>query len=253
MEVSLEFSSPSMKEEKQFLLTHCHSDWKDIVVKALEAMDLNYLHQLIHDEKWLPGKERLFAAFSLPLAKTQYILLGESPYPRQDSANGYAFWDNTVESLWSMNGLSKAVNRATSLRNLIKMLLVARGELDSNTSQANIALLDKKFLVQTAQQLFEGMMKKGILLLNASLVYSEGKVPYHARQWKPFIQSLFSQLALIKPSIQLILLGKIAETAAQSKLPIGLSAEHPYNVSFITNQSVIDFFKPLDLLQYESY
>ncbi|KTC79636.1 uracil-DNA glycosylase [Legionella cherrii] len=96
-------------------------------------------------------------------------------------------------------------------------------------------------------------MKKGILLLNASLVYSEGKVPYHARQWKPFIQSLFSQLALIKPSIQLILLGKIAETAAQSKLPIGLSAEHPYNVSFITNQSVIDFFKPLDLLQYESY
>ncbi|CAM2837702.1 uracil-DNA glycosylase [Legionella steigerwaltii] len=249
MEVSLEFSSPSIKVDNQSLLNNCHSDWKEIVTKALETMDQHYLQLLMHDEHWLPGKESLFAAFSLPLAKTRYILLGESPYPRQDSANGYAFWDNSVGNLWSINGLSKAVNRATSLRNWIKMLLVARGELDSNTSQANIALLDKSSLVQTAQQLFEGMMTKGILLLNASLVYSEGKVPYHARQWKPFMQSLFSQLAIIKPSVQLILLGKIAETAAQNKLPIGLIAEHPYNVSFITNQRVIDFFKPLDLLQ----
>lgn len=253
MEVSLELSSSSIKVEYQSILSNCHADWKEIVAKALETMDPNYLYQLMHDEHWLPGKERLFAAFSLPLAETQYILLGESPYPRKDSANGYAFWDNAVENLWSEGGLSKSVNRATSLRNWIKMLLVARGELNSNTSQANIALLNKNSLVQTGQQLFEGMMRKGILLLNACLVYSEGRVPYHARQWKPFMQSLFSQLTVVKPSIQLILLGKIAETAAQDKLPIGLIAEHPYNVSFITNQRVIDFFKPLDLLHYESH
>ncbi|WP_454781271.1 uracil-DNA glycosylase family protein [Legionella sp. WA2022007384] len=237
--------------ENQSFLNNCHSDWKKILITALKTMDQNYLHQLMNDENWLPGRARLFAAFSLPLAKTQYILLGESPYPRKESANGYAFWDNSVAELWSSTGLSKAVNRATSLRNWIKMMLCARGDLGFNTSQADIALLDKKTLVQTAQQLFEGMMNKGILLLNASLVYSEGKVPYHARQWKPFMQSLLEQLILIKPNIQLILLGKIAETAAQSKLPIGLIAEHPYNISFITNQHVIDFFKPLDLLKYE--
>ncbi|MCW8385689.1 uracil-DNA glycosylase [Fluoribacter dumoffii] len=249
MEASLECSSPGIKLETQSLLNNCHSDWKGILIKALETMDQDYLHQLIYDENWLPGKEKLFAAFSLPLDKTQYILLGESPYPRKESANGYAFWDHSVSSLWSDNGLSKTVNRATSLRNWIKMLLVACGELNSDTSQAQIAQLNKNALVQTAQQLFEGMMKKGILLLNACLVYSQGKVPYHARQWKPFIQSLLSQLAVVQPAIQLILLGKIAETVAQSNLPVGLIAEHPYNVSFITNQRVIDFFKPLDLLK----
>ena len=44
-------------------------------------------------------------------------------------ANGYAFWDAAVNELWSDNGLSKAVNRATSLRNFIKMLLVTEGAL----------------------------------------------------------------------------------------------------------------------------
>lgn len=230
----------------------CHPDWIDILTHALDVMDEEYLDQLRMDANWLPGSARIFAAFSLPLSQTQYILLGESPYPRANSANGYAFWDNAVGSLWSPTGLSTTVNRATSLRNLIKMMLVARGDLAlGNTSQECIAQLDKNGLVQTGEQLFWGMMYKGILLLNASLVYSEGKVPYHARKWKPFMQSLLTQLAAIKPTVQLILLGKIAEAIPQDKLPVGLVAEHPYNISFIGNHQVIDFFKPLDLLSYE--
>ncbi|MFJ1267572.1 uracil-DNA glycosylase [Legionella lytica] len=227
----------------------CHSDWKSILNQALDAMDKEYLQQLMDNPSWLPGTERIFSAFSLPMASTQYILFGESPYPRQQSANGYAFWDSAVGDLWSSKGLSTPVNRATSLRNWIKMMLVARGDLSiDNTSQERIAQLDKNSLVKTGEQLFQGMMNKGILLLNACLVYSEGKVPYHARQWKPFMQSFLSQLAVIKPTIELILLGKIAETISQDQFPIGLRAEHPYNVSFISNPNVIEFFKPLDLM-----
>ncbi|AUH72959.1 uracil-DNA glycosylase [Legionella sainthelensi] len=251
MEVIFDSSLLDNKVKNQFFLHHCHSEWKGILTNALESMDQDYLHQLMTTENWLPGKERLLTAFSLPLTKTQYILLGESPYPRKESANGYAFWDNSVGSLWSLNGLSKTVNRATSLRNIIKMLLKARGDLTEDTSQASIALINKDSLVQTANELFERMLQKGILLLNACLVYSEGKVPYHARKWMPFMQSVFTQLALIKPDIQLILLGKIAKTTALDKLSIGLIAEHPYNVSFITNPQVIHFFKSLDLLHHE--
>jgi uracil-DNA glycosylase len=230
-------------------LDGCHADWKDILIRAIESMDKAYLQQLAQDSDWLPGMNRLFAAFSLPLEKTKYILMGESPYPRSSSANGYAFWDNVVQELWSPKGLSISVNKATSLRNWIKMMLVARGNLElGDISQEAIAKLDKRELVRTANQLFLGMMDKGILLLNASLVYSVSKVPYHARQWKPFMQSLLSELALIKSPIKLILLGKIAETVPGDKLPIGLVAEHPYNISFIRNQKVIEFFKPLDLL-----
>lgn len=233
-------------------LDRCHSDWHLILVNALETMDKDYLQQLSAADNWLPENDHLYAAFSLPLTQTKYILLGESPYPRAASANGYAFWDNAVESLWSTKGLSTAVNRATSLRNWIKMMLVARGDLEADdTSQESIARLDKHGLVQTAEQLFLGMMDKGILLLNATLVYSEGKVPFHARHWKPFMQSILQQLASVKPDIQLILFGKIAETIAQDQLSVGLVAEHPYNISFITNPRVIEFFKPLDLLHYD--
>jgi uracil-DNA glycosylase len=229
----------------------CHPEWKELLSTALNQLDKKYLKELVENQNWLPGLNHLFAAFSLPLSKTSYVLLGESPYPRSESANGYAFWDNSVTQLWSPQGLSTQVNKATSLRNLIKMLLVARGDLDSDTSQQAITQVNKSDLVSTAQELFMGMMEKGILLLNASLVYSEGKVPYHARFWNPFMECFLEQLAQIKPTVELILFGKIAKIIPQGKLPLGLISEHPYNVSFITNQRVIEFFKPLDLLSYE--
>lgn len=230
---------------------NCHPEWQPLIDKALKSMDELYLKKLIDDTQWLPGIGNLFAAFNLPLSKLSYLLLGESPYPRKQSANGYAFWDNAVDSLWSEQGLSKTVNRATSLRNIMKMLLIARGALSTDTSQDAIAKLNKEGLVKTAPQLFEGMMNKGILLLNASLVYSEGEVPFHARHWRPFMQSLLEQLATIKPEVKLILLGKIAAVIPPNQLLIGLLAEHPYNISFINNAEVIEFFKPLDLLTYE--
>ncbi len=230
-----------------------HPQWQPIVAQCLGVMDQQYLHQLASDNDWLPGLNSIFAAFSLPRNQVRYLLIGESPYPRAASANGYAFWDNAVDSLWSERGFSKEVNRATSLRNWLKMLLVAKGLLHSDTSQHAIAQLDKTNLVKTAEDFFCGMMSKQILLLNASLVYSEGKVPYHARYWKFFMQQLLTILAKEGADIQLILLGKIAEAIPQNKLAVALATEHPYNISFIHNQQAINFFRPLDLLAYEPF
>ncbi len=52
-------------------------------------------------------------------------------------------------------------------------------------------------------------------------------------------------------SICLILLGNIAKLI--SGLPVAehfpqFQAEHPYNHSFISNQEVLDFFRPMHLL-----
>ena len=104
----------------QNLIQKVHPEWTAILNHSLKALDPNYLRALQKNLEWLPGLQSLFAAFNLPLSATRYILLGESPYPRKDSANGYAFWDASVNSLWRETGLSKSVNRATSLRNLIK-------------------------------------------------------------------------------------------------------------------------------------
>lgn len=234
------------------LIGQAHPQWHPLLECALEVMDNKYLDKLQSTPDWLPGITSIFAAFSLPLSSTRYILLGESPYPRPQSANGYAFWDASVLNLWSETGLSKQVNRATSLRNLIKMLLLARGDLSSDFSQDAIANLDKSNYLQTAAQLFGAFMEKGFLLLNACLVYKDGQVPYHARQWRPFIHSLFQQLAKRSPSLKLVLFGKIAEQVPKTNLTPVLLAEHPYNISFITNPAVIEFFKPLDLLNHEN-
>ncbi len=236
----------------QNIIAQAHPQWHKLLERALGVMDSQYLDKLQSNGNWLPGIQSIFAAFNLPLSATQYILLGESPYPRAQSANGYAFWDESVHSLWSDKGLSKQVNRATSLRNLIKMLLLAREDLLQDFSQEAIARLNKSHYVQTGAELFGAFMKKGFLLLNASLVYAEGQVPYHARAWRPFIHSLFQQLSEYNPSLKLVLLGRIAEQIPQTKLFPVLLAEHPYNISFITNPAVVEFFKPMDLLSIKS-
>jgi uracil-DNA glycosylase len=232
------------------LLKAVHPQWQPLLYNALEYMNKDYLLQLQNSKNWLPGIESLFAAFSLSLENTHYVLLGESPYPRAQSANGYAFWDNAVGALWSKQGFSKEVNRATSLRNWFKMLLVARGDLQAeNCSQEAIALLDKSNYCQTAEQFFSFLVNsRGFLLLNASLVYRENEVRFHARQWQPFLNNLFTQLAKYKRSIELILFGNIAKQIAECPLVCRLAVEHPFNLSFITNDKVLDFFRPLDLL-----
>ncbi|WP_419420568.1 uracil-DNA glycosylase [Legionella sp. D16C41] len=230
------------------LIAKTHPEWHAILENALACMDQNYLQEIEKSANWLPGLDRLFAAFQWPLSKVRYILLGESPYPRAQSANGYAFWDNAVKSLWSAKGLSKEVNRATSLRNFIKMLLLTRGDLKENDlSQAAIAKLDKSHYCQTAEQLFLNMLHQGFLLLNATLVFSQ-PVRLHAKQWRPFMASLLKQLADYNPSLQLILFGYFAAQIPETKLFKSLTSEHPYNISFITNPDVLDFFKPLNLL-----
>ena len=232
----------------QNIIQKTHPEWQFILRRSLKTMNRDYLKTLQDNTDWLPELDLLFSAFNQPLSSTRFILFGESPYPRKASANGYAFWDASVDSLWSETGLSKAVNKATSLRNLIKMLLFARGCLTNDFSQAAIARLDKSKYIQTASDLFRALMQHGFLLLNATLVYSPGKVPYHARQWRPFVENLLNQLGDYDPSLQLVVLGKIAEKIPETSLLPGLLAEHPYNISFITNPKVVAFFKPMDLL-----
>src|SRR4051812_15058438 len=104
-----------MLNKFKFNFDCCHPEWEEILENALNAMDTNYLKELIDVPGWFPGLNKMLSAFYLPLSQTDYILLGESPYPRSDSANGFAFWDNSVDLFWSEKGLSKSVNIATSL------------------------------------------------------------------------------------------------------------------------------------------
>ena len=236
-----------------FNLQEIDPSWKACIQRGLAEVDLHYLEKLNQSSHWLPGKEKIFNAFSLPLEQVNYVLFGESPYPRPESANGYAFWDASVKDLWSPTGLSKKVNRATSLRNILKMLLVAEGALNQHkVGQEEIANIDKRAFVQTNDEFFHNLLKHGFLLLNATPVLQSGPPQKDARAWYPFTKELLDCLLQKRPDVKFILLGRIANKIDEL-IPLPhvdkLYAEHPYNHSFITNPKVLAFFEPLHLLR----
>lgn len=260
-------SSGHVPEQITDCIRLAHPSWHTAILNGLQAMhaaDATYFSQLCSAE-FLPTEGRLFAAFQQPLTDVRYVLIGEGPYPRAASATGVCFMDGAVDSLWAEDGsgLSKKVNRATSLRNFIKMLLVASGDLDeAHTSGdamavvAAAALNDEKMFIRKLADLQENMHRQGFLLLNATLVFRDSVAPVKdGKSWQPFLQAIFSSLSAQNTSASppsLVLWGKIAEQL--KRIPEAahfphILAEHPYNLSFITNREMQDFFRPMQLLR----
>lgn len=234
--------------------------WRAHLLRGLEAVaasDPGYLPALAEDD-YLPTEGRLFAAFAQPLDRVRYVLVGEGPYPRAASATGFCFMDGAVGALWSETGLSKPVNRATSLRNFMKMLLVADGQLQlddtGGAALAPVAAASRaNGSIQTLAQLQDNLTVQGFLLLNAALVFREHVAPVaDARAWLPFLQTVLAVLAERADPPTLVLWGKIAEQL--SKLPETgrlpqVVAEHPYNLSFIGHAGMQRLFGPMELLR----
>jgi uracil-DNA glycosylase len=248
-----------------------HRSWHAILRAGLAAIseaDPHYLAAL-ESSHFLPTEGRIFAAFKQPLDQVAYVLVGEGPYPRATSATGVCFMDGAVASLWSERGLSKAVNRATSLRNFMKMLLVADEQLTAGNTGgeaiadiAQRAQIDNSGVIQTLQDLQEGLTAHGFLLLNASLVFRPEVAPRKdALAWRPFLQTVLDALrrhAADKKRTPptLVLWGKVAEELQAlpgvAEFPQAVS-EHPYNLSFIQNARMQKLFGALDLLKAQLF
>lgn len=241
-------------------LDRADASWRPCLTAGLEAMAAaqpDYLPTLANDS-YLPTDNRLFAAFALPLPAVRYVLVGEGPYPRAESATGVCFMDGAVGELWCAAGLSRPVNRATSLRNFMKMLLVASGRLSpAATTGAALAPVAaaavRDGLIQTLPELQHNLLARGFLLLNAALVFRPHVAPaIDARAWQPFLQQVLATLAAQPAPPTLILWGKIAEQLQRLPETAGLPqqyAEHPYNLSFIHNERMQALFGPMDLLR----
>lgn len=241
-------------------LALAHISWQPHLLRGLDAMmraNPAYLPALAADN-YLPTQQRMFAAFALPLGDVKYVLVGEGPYPRAESATGVCFMDGAVGSLWCDSGLSKPVNKATSLRNFMKMLLVADGQLDAaDTGGAAMAPVAgaarHNGSVETLAHLQDNLTRQGFLLLNASLVFRSHVPPVQdAKAWMPFLQAVLQALLASGKLPTLVLWGKIAEQLGKlpetAKFPQCVS-EHPYNLSFIQHAGMQDLFRPMRLLR----
>lgn len=229
------------------------SSWGSILSEAYASLEVDYQRFLEEDESYFPSKENYFNAFNtLPKEKVKYILFGQDPYPRKESAGGYAFIDTKVQNLFSASGLSKEVNRATSLRNFMKMALVASNRLSAeDTSQEAITKLDKTEMIDSVEALRLNFEKNGVLLLNTALIFTDKKsTKKHVKAWKPFVQTLLNGLADDAP--KLILFGTHAKDLKKQfsldKFET-IELEHPYNHTFISNPKALELFAPMHLLE----
>ncbi len=229
------------------------NSWNDILNQAFDALDKEYQEFLDKDSGYIPNKDNYLNAFkTLPLEDVKYILFGQDPYPRVESASGYAFIDSNAKTLFAPNGLSKEVNKATSLRNFIKMLLVSMGRLSSqDTSQQAIARIPKDDLINSIDELRINFEKNGVLLLNMALVFTDKKdSTKHIKEWRGFIEVLLSKLQ--NRDITLILFGNHAKDI-QKRFDLSsfhiIHTPHPYNTSFITNKDAQNLFGSMKLLE----
>ena len=228
-------------------------EWQEILQRAYQNLEPEYRTFLETDSSYFPSSSQYFNAFTtLPRHKVKYILFGQDPYPRKESAGGYAFIDEKVQTLFSQTGLSKEVNRATSLRNFVKMSLVARGDLKKeDTSQEAINQIDKHALINSIEELRINFEKNGVLLLNTALIFTDKKSSTkHVKAWRPFIKSLLKELEEDAP--KLILFGTHAKEL-KKRLPLEkfetIEVEHPYNHTFISNPEVLELFASMNLLE----
>jgi uracil-DNA glycosylase len=253
-------TSPSIPAPLLDALARAHPSWQAHLLAGLHAVQQAnpaYLSQLAAGH-YLPTEQRLFAAFAQPLQDARYVLVGEGPYPRAESATGVCFMDGAVGGLWCAEGLSKPVNRATSLRNFMKMLLVAEGKLNAdNTGGTAIAPIAataaNEGMVETLADVQRNLLRHGFLLLNAALVFRpEVKPAIEARAWLPFLRTVLGALSEQQPLPTLILWGKIAEqlqSLPETERFPQLLSEHPFNLSFIRHAGMQSLFGPMRLLR----
>jgi len=227
--------------------------WEVILEKAYAELEDDYKVFLENDKCYFPSSSNYFNAFkTLPRNRVKYILFGQDPYPRKESAGGYAFIDEKVQTLFSQTGLSKEVNRATSLRNFVKMALVARGDLKKeDTSQEAISQIDKHALINSIEELRINFEKNGVLLLNTALIFTDKKSSIkHVKAWRPFIETLLKELEEDAP--KLILFGthakELKKRLSLDKYEI-IEMEHPYNNTFISNEKALKLFRNMHLLE----
>ena len=226
--------------------------WQEIINEAFSALDKEYKEFILKDKEYFP--QNWLAPFkTLPLHSSKAILFGQDPYPRASSAIGYSFIDGAVKEIFSSSGFSKQVNRATSLRNFLKMQMINEGLLSENdTSQEAISKVKKESLINSIFELKDGFEKEGIVLLNRAPIFTSKKdSSFHVKKFTPFMEVLLKRVS--NHSLDLILFGKMANSIIslipkESNFTL-ICTPHPYNVGFIKDESAREYFKNKKLIR----
>ena len=233
----------SVEELKNELLAPVSDFWRDDVAEWLDAVDERFLETLEADD-WWPGVDSCLVAFAGDVCP-QVVWLGESPYEGEERATGLSFLDGKVGVLFCGDALDAAVNRATSLRNMLKAWFRADGRLqERQTNREHVQAMRKDGLTQQITEVFEHGIEDGWLWLNAGLSVGGTLVKSaHLCGWWPFVSRAIASAS--EANARVVLLGDWAKTYRSDVADEGLLVEttHPRNEPFVEDASMRDFLR----------
>ena len=223
------------------------------IIKNITKEEKASLNNILNDKTLIPSNKDIFNGFNIPAKDVKYIIFGESPYPRIESATGYAFIDGKVKEIWGESGLSKEVNKATSLRNLFKTALVAENIISPDkTTKPYLKNINTECFVNSMEELRVNLNNNGVALLNSCLSLRQGKVQRtDVNIWGNIIDKFLLDLFYQNKNITLVLWGNISKRIKDMdsfKYYQYIESEHPYNKSFIESKKMQSFLKEIKFL-----
>jgi uracil-DNA glycosylase len=221
--------------------------WEDFLGDCLD-LDLfykNLIDFLSRFESILPEYSLLFNVFNfVSPEKVRCVVYGEDPYPRKTSACGIAFWDKEINQ-WNQK------TRGSSLKNILKALLVAKGWADYDTTIERCRTIASCKAVKSPPELFEHWLNQGVFLINTALTYSgQAQKNAHFQFWKPFHETLIRRLNERSSSPYYVLWGK---HAASRESLILKNIDNPNKIIKQNHPTFIHHFLDKDQKQYSPF
>lgn len=174
-----------------------HGDaWEPILRPVLESLPkADTFIGPARDKRIVPVRELTFQALKPnPPGGWKIVSLGQSPYPRIESATGIAHFDSSVSS-WS----SPKFGSVMTMRCIIKAAAMHKYSLPQSTTLPELrTLLEDRKCVGPAEW-FQAMLTQGVLFMNASctLLPPEDKdkrasdvVSEHSDFWRPVLLAI---------------------------------------------------------------
>jgi len=149
------------------------------------------------DKGIIPVRELTFQALkpNLP-AGWRVVSLGQSPYPRIESATGIAHFDNSITS-WE----SKKFGSVVTMRCLIKAAAMSKFKIAKATKVPDLRKLLAKEGIVGPPEWFQAILAQGVLLMNAACTIKpvEGTragevVEEHLLFWQPVMEAVVNAI-----------------------------------------------------------
>jgi uracil DNA glycosylase len=170
------------------------SEWQEILGARIERAGnwREFLGRARHSSI-LPARELVFQVLKVPLPVCEWkvITIGQSPFPRPESATGVAHFDAAIDS-WQ----SKRFGAVTSMRMIMKSAAMHSRNASLQMSVDELRDRFEQWRVVSPHQWFACTLNQGVMLLNAALTMTacQGRkllgplsLDAHTAFWQPLL------------------------------------------------------------------